>query len=285
MPRLSAFALMRYRPIVQAVLDQAGVRCAPEEWEVHSNGSAHLVINAGHRLSVRVAKNHHVAQQVQRRTDLLRHLPQDLPFLVPRPLTRVLTKNGFTAVGLTWVPGQPRQVGDAPARSLGRALRGIDRIDPVPLRPLLEASQSHWGGEDWPTTLRERVIPQLLHGNRAKAERVVAEAQALDPVAPRLIHSDFAGHNILWTKDRISGVIDWDHASEGDPAWDIAAAGNWFGWDPVTRCVGRDWAERGQVLQRLMPMQAVGYALAHGFGGATLREAVERADQWFETRY
>ena len=46
--------------------------------------------------------------------------------------------------------------------------------------------------------------------------------------------------------------------------------------------VGRDWAERGRVLQRLMPLQAVGYAMTHGYGGATLRQAVERADRWIE---
>ncbi|WP_232620768.1 phosphotransferase [Rothia kristinae] len=279
---MSPFALMRFRPLIQAVLDQAGVRCAPTEWDVHSNGSAHLVVNAGQRVSVRVAKNHLVGRQVQRRTDLLCALPSDLPFEVPRPLTRVLERGGHVAVGLTWVPGRPREVGPAPARALGRALRAIDAIDPAPLAAMLEPSQSHWGGSHWPRTVRERIIPQLLHGNRERAERLLDDALALDPVTPRFIHSDFAGHNILWNRERISGVIDWDHASVGDPGWDIAAAGNWFGWEAVTRVVGRDWAERGRVLQRLMPLQAVGYAMTHGYGGATLRQAVERADRWIE---
>ena len=279
---MSPFARMRYRPVVQAVLDQAGVRVDPDEWEVHSNGSAHTVINAGDRVSVRVAKSYAVAQRVQRRTDLLRALPTGLPFAVPRPMTRILTKNGLTAVGLTWVPGTPRDAGPAPARTLGRTLRAIGRVATEPLAQYLDTPFQHWGGSDWAGTLRERVVPLLLHGNQGRALRLIDDALALDPVQPRLIHSDFAGHNILWRKEKISGVIDWDHASIGDPSWDIASAGNWFGWETMTRCVGKEWAARGKVLQRLTPLQSVGYTVINGFQGAILREAVERADDWIQ---
>ena len=280
MPRISPFAQIRYRPIVQAVLDQAGVSVDPSEWDVHTNGSAHTVINAGHLVSVRIAKTRSVAQRVERRTELLRALPADLPFQVPRPLTRILTRGGFTAVGLTWVPGRPRPTGPAPTRTLGRAMRAIYRVDPEPLRGLVDESCQHWGGSDWARTLRRRVVPLLREPLQPKALRFIDEALALDPVPHRLVHADFAGHNILWQKDRVSGVIDWDHATIGDPTWDIAAAGNWYGWETLTRVVGRPWADRGRVLQRLMPLQSVGYTVVNDLGGALQRQAVDRAETW-----
>ena len=278
MPRISQFAQIRYRPIVQAVLDQAGVQVDPSEWDVHTNGSAHTVINAGNRLSVRIAKTRYIAQRVERRTDLLRALPTDLPFQVPRPLTRILTRGTFTAVGLTWVPGQPRPTGPAPVRTIGRTLRAINRIDPEPLRGLVDESCQHWGGSDWVATLRERVVPLLSQRLQPTALGFIEDALQLEPVPDRLVHADFAGHNILWHRDRISGVIDWDHATIGDPTWDIAAAGNWYGWETLTRVVGRSWAARGKVLQRLMPLQSVGYTVVNDLGGALQRQAVDRAE-------
>lgn len=284
MNRLSRFDLVRYRPLVRAVMDQAGVVADPEDWEIHENGSAHTVIDVGHRLSVRIAKNHAVAQRVQRRTDLLRALPHDLPFETPRPLTRAIRRGGMTGVGLSWVPGAPREPGPAPARTLGRTLRGITGIDFSGLEPYLDPPHAHWGGSDWAATLRDRVIPLLHPGFRTKARRYVDEAAALEPVAPALIHGDFAGHNILWTRDRITGIIDWDHAAVSDPAWDIASAANCFGWEPLLRCVGRDWTERAKVLHRLLPLQAVGYAVVGGRSGALLDQAVDRANARLDDR-
>lgn len=282
MSRMSRFAQMRYFPLIKAVLDQAGAPVGPDEWDVHSNGSAHIVVNAGHRLSVRVAKNLTAGEAMETRTRLLRALPDDLPFAVPRPLTRVISRAGYTAVGLSWIPGEARDIGPAPARQLGRALRAIGGMDPVPLERYLEPVHHHWGGDNWEKTLREQVVPRLLPGNRHVAERLIEEVLEMEPVEPRIIHSDFSGHNILWNKDKLTGVIDWDHAALGDPSWDIAAAANWYGWDVLTKCVGKDWAERAKTVYHLMPLQSVGYAIVNGGGGAITRQSLERADAWFE---
>ncbi len=282
MSHMSRFARMRYFPLIKAVLDQAGVRVEPDDWEVHSNGSAHIVVNAGHLLSVRVAKAHDAAKAMDSRVRILRALPRDLPFEVPRPLTRVISRAGYTAVGLTWIPGEARDIGPAPARPLGRALRAIGRIDAVQLGPYVEKAHFHWGGDDWETTLRETVIPRLFTDNQRMAHRIVDDVLDLDPVEPRVIHGDFSGHNLLWTKDKLTGVIDWDHTAIGDPAWDIASAANWYGWDVLTKCVGKDWAARAKIIHRLMPLQSVGYAIVNGGGGAIVRQSLERTDAWFE---
>lgn len=280
MKKLSRFERIRYVPLVQAVLDQAGAVVPPEQWEVHANGSAHMVVNAGHQVSVRIAKTPGAGAKVQRRTDLLRALPADLPFRTPQPLTRVLTKQGMTAVGLTWLPGHPREPGSASPRMIGRAMRAINAIDPGDLAPYTDPTYAFWGADHWVSTLRQRVVPLLLRDNQQRALRLVQEAAALDPVEARIIHADFSGHNMLWTRERLTGVIDWDHACIGDPAWDIASAANWYGWETMRRCMGREWTERARVLYRLLPLQSVGYAVVNEVGGGIRREAVERADHW-----
>ena len=35
-------------------------------------------------------------------------------------------------------------------------------------------------------------------------------------------HNDYAPYNLVWRDDRIYGVIDWDLAGPGAPAWDVA---------------------------------------------------------------
>lgn len=41
-------------------------------------------------------------------------------------------------------------------------------------------------------------------------------------VEPALVHIDYWSGNILWEQDRISAIVDWEEASQGDPAIDVA---------------------------------------------------------------
>lgn len=41
-------------------------------------------------------------------------------------------------------------------------------------------------------------------------------------VEPSLVHIDYWSGNILWDQDRISAVVDWEEASQGDPGIDVA---------------------------------------------------------------
>ena len=91
---------------VDAVLVEAGVHVDRSEWELHAGGSAHIVVNAGHVMSVRIAKNPTSGENVRRRTRALARLPE-FDFAVPRPLTPVIQDGRFTAVGMTWIPAPP----------------------------------------------------------------------------------------------------------------------------------------------------------------------------------
>ena len=106
---------------VQAVLREAGMSSDPSQWEVHAGGSAHVVVNVGHVISVRIAKNATVCEHVQRRTEVLRRLPR-FSFATPRPLTGVVVSHGYTGVGLTWLPGHPHPPGHGDPAVLHRVL-------------------------------------------------------------------------------------------------------------------------------------------------------------------
>lgn len=280
MPLVAYLEQMKYLPVAKAVMVQAGLNVALDRWDLRTNGSAHIFINMGNQLSVRIAKTEKTGFMVARRTEVLRQLPTNLSFDVPRPITRAITRNGYTAVGYTWIKGEPRHPGLAPEKALATLVSEIRKIDTTSFAPYLDTAHTHWGGQDWEQTLREEVVPLLLKSNQKRAHMVIDSVLALDPVEHTLIHGDLAGHNILWQGDKLAGVIDWDHATIADPAIDLATLGNWYGWKSLRRAASEAEIERAQVLSRLLALQAVAYTINNGMGGAILRLAVERADDW-----
>lgn len=279
---LSQLEQMKALPVVRAVMEQAGLALPTDRWDIRTTGSAHLIINMGSELSVRVAKTQKTGHLVARRTEILRRLPADLPFEVPRPITRVITRHGITAVGLSWIKGEPRPQGPAPAKQLAAALKAIHRIDYRGYEPYLDSIHEHWGGkENWVDFLQQQVIPQLLSGSQKIALQALGQALNLAKVEPTLIHGDLAGHNILWKGEKLVGVIDWDHASIGDPAIDHAAVGNYYGWEVLERFLTKPQLQRAHVLAALLPLQSLAYTMRAGMGGAIQRLAIERADDWY----
>ncbi|HZO07462.1 MAG TPA: phosphotransferase family protein [Solirubrobacterales bacterium] len=74
------------------------------------------------------------------------------------------------------------------------------------------------------TVARWRAIYEEVH---LVEDPVVEEAYAWllenepDPVQPRLVHGDYRIGNCLIDKGRLSGVLDWELASIGDPRFDL----------------------------------------------------------------
>ena len=266
---------------VEAVLARAGVRVDRGDWEVHAGGSAHIVVNAGHVMSVRIAKNPTSGENVRRRVRALARLP-DFDFRVPRPLTPVMTVNRYTAVGMTWLPGTTCEPGPADPRTLGRVLEQLRCADASAAAPWLDRPGQHWGGHRRRRVLIDQVIPRLLPRNRERALRAIRDLVALEPVVPALVHGDLMGHNMLWEDGRLVGVIDWDHACMADPAYDTASLGLWFGWECVRQATDAEDYERARLHARIFPLQAVAYALHHQLDAAQIRQAIEKADCWYE---
>ncbi len=79
------------------------------------------------------------------------------------------------------------------------------------------------GAEAW--TLRLPPADAALTARAlAEIERLAAAAES----AHGLVHGDLGGANLIVDGDEVTGVIDWDRALVGDPAYDAA---NLFFWN------------------------------------------------------
>lgn len=75
----------------------------------------------------------------------------------------------------------------------------------------------------------------------AAATRVLDAFLELSRTCPEehcLFHRDFGANNVLTDGHRITGVLDWDAASCGDPLWDIGTAVFWATWLPCFGALG-----------------------------------------------
>ncbi|MDO5618356.1 phosphotransferase family protein [Kocuria sp.] len=274
--------MMPFADVVDAVLDELGERSDCTRWSVVPTGSSHLVVEIDKRISVRIAKNPTARQNLSRRSEVLRRLPE-YSFEIPRPLTETKTVKGHTAVGLTWVEGTHR-TGGVPAQVLGQLLEQLWATDTTPFESLLDRPGQHWGGHRRRHVILDEVVPLLLPRNRELAREAIHDLAELDVVTPRLVHSDLTSHNMLWKDRQLTGVIDWDHACMGDPAQDVASLALCFGWETLEAVVPPEIMRRARLHARIVPMQSVAYTLVQDMDTAQVNQAVNRADEWIDTR-
>jgi aminoglycoside phosphotransferase (APT) family kinase protein len=73
--------------------------------------------------------------------------------------------------------------------------------------------------------LGDGVMPERMKNHPAGEavwKTVVEHLPNLKPVEPALTHIDYWRGNLLWNQSRLTAVIDWEEASLGDPAQDVA---------------------------------------------------------------
>src|SRR5690606_20167294 len=68
------------------------------------------------------------------------------------------------------------------------------------------------------------VPPYMQHHPAGQAiwQAVREELPHLQPVRPALVHIDYWTGNLLWAGGRITAVLDWEEAAQGDPGYDVA---------------------------------------------------------------
>lgn len=274
--------MLPYADVVDAALDELGEHPDPSTWQVITSGSAHVVVDIDGRLCVRIAKNPSARRSLARRTEVLRRLPE-YSFATPRPLTRVHSHRGHAAVALSWVRGAHRW-GRADGGELSSLLEQLWDTDTRSFDGFLDRPGQHWGGHRRRRVMLDEVVPRLLPRNRELARRAIRDLAELDVVLPHLVHSDLMSHNMIWDGDRLAGVIDWDHASLGDPAQDVATLAMSYGWAPLDRVLPSEITHRARLHARIMPMQSVAYTLVQDLDTAQVNQAVARADEWIDTR-
>ena len=93
------------------------------------------------------------------------------------------------------------------------------------IRPTLEdQALLYEGHEEALFILREDAARErLTHPLSNDIYGAVVDLQShLEPAPSALLHIDYWQGNVLWYRDRVSAVVDWDFASYGDPAIDVA---------------------------------------------------------------
>ena len=69
---------------------------------------------------------------------------------------------------------------------------------------------------DWPEKKRRHPLSADIFDAVRELQSAVTQRPSV------LVHMDYWHGNVLWHENRVSAVLDWDHASYGDPAIDVA---------------------------------------------------------------
>ena len=137
---------------------------------------------------------------------------------VPAPLSLALDADGdqagCAAHLMSWLPGEPDAMRCDKEAVLAMA-RLLAAIHEVRVEPMPRQFQS-WA---WPA---KRVVPPFAR-DPDTWRRAFALLDGGDPAwEPCFLQRDFGPHNLLWSGNRITGVVDWVETSTG-PAWlDVA---------------------------------------------------------------
>jgi macrolide phosphotransferase len=187
-------------------------------------GFGSTVVETGDGCIFRVARSARAAAGHERELRVLRQLSGRLPVAVPHPEWRLQPDEDipFGAVGYRKLRGEPMRAEDASGMlaedvagflSQLHGLRDIDVDTDGDARTALSRATM--------PALRER----LSDDEREHLESWWAGLLADDAFArfePVLRHGDLWNENLLITRGRLVGVLDWSAAAIGDPAEDFA---------------------------------------------------------------
>ena len=170
-----------------------------------------------------------------------------LPVAVPVPLAtgHVGSPLGISHVALSRIPGD--QIGDVSGARAQQAviaqLAGLlDRLaglgsEPEILRQLPRTGADHW--RSFGEQVRQVLFPLMSGDGRRRADAELAAVSAVPASGDALVHNDLGGGNLLWTmtdgQPQLAGVLDWDGASVGNQASDLASIAATVGWPLAER--------------------------------------------------
>ncbi|GGN15814.1 hypothetical protein GCM10011609_65570 [Lentzea pudingi] len=245
-------------------------------------GTFHDVVVLDETWAARFPRTGAALAQAPRRAAAMRLISGfDLPFETPRVLEDHLDRPlGEAHVTVSYISGEatPEKL---PSDAVLRAIRDVvGSLESVALTPellaVLDEPLQFAGGPQVGKAITEHVFPLLSDDERHQASGVLARFAALPPVPARFVHGDLAPVNLRWHDGRVTGVLDWDFAHAGDPAFDAAAFGG-FGWPLVQRAIGSTAYERALTHAAMFPLTGAAGALMQ-------KESPKRYLAWFRRR-
>ncbi|WNF01333.1 viomycin phosphotransferase [Streptomyces luomodiensis] len=232
---------------------------ATEQLDVYE-GQFHRVVIGSARV-VCFARTEAAAERLPDRAAKLQALAGiDLGFRTPQPLSEggAHSTDEPPYLVLSRIPGAPLEEGalespevaETVARQYVTLLSGLAAAgsDEKVRAALPTAPADEW--QQFAAAVRSELFPLMSADGRERAERELTALDALPHLTSAVVHGDLGGENILWeTVDgmpRLSGVIDWDEVSIGDPAEDLAAVGASYGQELLDRVLALGgWAGNG----------------------------------------
>ncbi len=148
------------------------------------------------------------------------------PRLIDADLEGAATGDGVPILLMSYVPG--RALASPDVRGLAEAAAAVHAVDPGGF------GHRYFRWEEAETTL-----PPTGTCRRWLWERAVALWRTAEPTyRPAFIHRDFHPGNVLWSRRRVTGVVDWVNACAGPAGCDVATCrSNLLDWagEPAAR--------------------------------------------------
>ncbi|MEU9791315.1 viomycin phosphotransferase [Streptomyces sparsogenes] len=250
---------MSIRTTHRALLSRLLPDDEPDDLAVRQ-GQFHLVVIGSDRV-VCLPRTRAAAARLPERVAALQALAGlDLGFRTPEPLLQGGAHGTAEApfLVLSRIPGEPleadalndAQVAATVAAQYATLLSALARAggDETARAVLPRAPEGRW--RRFAENVRAELFPLMSDSGRRRAERELAALDSLPHVTRAVVHGDLGAENVLWEwthgLPRLSGVLDWDDVTLGDPAEDLAAIGAGYGREFLERVLALgNWSNHG----------------------------------------
>lgn len=263
---------------------------AVDALDVHQGQFHHVVI--GSDRVVCFARTDAAAKRLPERAAVLRALAGlDLGFRTPEPLAESDGRGAETTpyLVLSRIPGAPLEedalespeVAEAVAKQYAALLSGllVAGGDEKVRAALPLAPEGEW--REFAEGVRAELFPLMSDAGRERAERELGALDALPHLTSAVVHGDLGGENVLWEASdggpRLSGVVDWDEVTVGDPAEDLAAVGASYGEELLGRVLALGGQDGEGVAGRIAAIRGT-FALQQAFYAQRDGDEEELAD-------
>ncbi|MDN3267234.1 viomycin phosphotransferase [Streptomyces sp. MA15] len=250
---------MSIRTTHRALLSRLLPDDKPDDLAVRQ-GQFHTVVIGSDRV-VCLPRTRAAAARLPRRAAALHALAGlDLGFRTPEPLLQGGTHGTDEApfLVLDRIPGEPLEtdalndarVADTVAAQYATLLSALARAgtDETVRAVLPQAAEDHW--RRFAEDVRAELFPLMSGNGRLQAERELTALDSLPHLTQAVVHGDLGAGNVLWEwthgLPHLSGVLDWDDVTLGDPAEDLAAIGAGHGPEVLDRVLTLGaWSDHG----------------------------------------
>ncbi|MFI0975481.1 aminoglycoside phosphotransferase family protein [Streptomyces sp. NPDC021093] len=266
-------------------------------------GQFHQVVVGADRV-VCLARTDAAAARLPARAALLRAVAGiGLGFRTPVPLAEAYGADGVVPhLVLSRVPGEPLEaaaLGDpgaagAVAAQCAALLAELAAAgaDERARAVLPRSAEDRW--RLFAAEVRGELYALMSQDGRQRAARELAALDTLPHLTGAVVHGDLGGENVLWVSapgehflsrpsgpitplPRLSGVIDWDEVTLGDPAEDLAAIGASYGPAFLGRVLARYGAADRTLPARIAAIQGT-FALQQALAAHQDGDGEELAD-------